>query len=434
MQTVLIAGTIVFSVGLNSSMLAADCAGPEKTETVELVLEKAVDVSTEGNVRFAKAKISVSDDDSAILVDQSSGDNVLIPVNVDDERRQYFRVDGWNAPSLVAQSTKVVAKTWDRAILTDPLRTAGTELLSVRHHMEEGDWIDPVISPRGDILATRPAINEVRFWDLKTLEPLTDSIPLPGRVSGISFTSDGKYFRVYAQRRLRILNPRTGEQVAEPRQNGRFRYYPSSPGTYSFARPRAAYEPSMERIVYFKNSGEDDNLTCRAVIRSLSGKAEPVYFKFDLHAFQASWIDPDHLLIQAGRILQTNWYRTNPLLVVSLKGDTTTVTEIHANVNHFGIAPDRQHIVATVTERGGRNCVCWKVGMPEPLWTEFGGYASFGGDGSWVLTHNQGGTLRLRAIHTGSVLWEQPNVQVALAKGSNVWAFFDERFQLWNAK
>lgn len=398
----------------------------------KLVVKKTGEVSTEGKVRFTKAEVSVSDDQTAILVDQSNDPNIFIPLHSDGDEAGPIIVSGWSGPSLIPHSARVVTKTSGYVMVNAPGKGAVNQLAAFPHRMQEGDRIDPAVSPRGDIIATRPSISEVQFWDLKTLKPLTDPIEQPSRVSRISFSSDGKYFRVYAGDYLTMLNPRTGEVVAEPRLSGPFRYYPSTKGTYFYARPRAAYEPTTERVVYFHNMGKDTSLECEAFIRSVSGKSRALFVRLDVHAYQASWIDADHLLIQGGRKLETNWYDTYPLLVISLTGKRPKVTELHPDINHYGISPNGKHIVGTTRVRAERRSVCWRVDEPEPLWTGAGSFAGFGKDG-WVLTHNQGQTATIRSIETGDSLWEQPKVLIAKPKGQHVWLFFEHSFQSWKA-
>lgn len=434
-RTSILAGTLALSATLTVPVAAFDEAAPRAVDGRRLVLNKTRDLSTEGKVRIVKkAEISVSDDQTAILVDQWTGGNIFIPLTPDVEQIQPIQVYGWKRPLLIPHSAKVVTKTWDYVMVNAPRKNAINQLAAMPHEMCEGDWIDPVVSPRGDILATRPTINELQFWDLKTLKPLGDPLKQPGQVSRISFSSDGKYFRVYAEDRLNILNPRTGERVAGPFQTGPFRYYPYSPGTgYACPRPRAAYEPSTECIVCFQNEGSDTDLSCEAVVRSLNGESGPVSFDLQVHAYQASWIDADHLLVQGGRKLETNWYNTYPLLVVSLKGEAPKVTEYHPNIDHYGIAPDSQHVVATQRRGPAGRSVCWKVGQPEPLWTAAGCFAGFGKDG-WVLTHDRGGTATIRSVETGAMLWERPEALIARPKGQHVWLFFEDSFQSWKAE
>ena len=400
-----------------------------------LTLRKTVDLPVKGQVRIdRKAEISVSDNQAAALVDQWNGENLFIPLTPNAVRIQPISIRGWNRPILVPRSTKVVTKTWDYVMVNAPREAAINQLVKIPHEMEEGDWIDPVVSPRGDILATRPTINELQFWDLKTLKPLMDPIQQPGRVSRISFSSDGKYFRVYAGDRLSILDPRTGKMLAGPFQTGPFRYYPYSPGIgYARPRPRAAYEPATERIVCFQNKGKDTSLSCTADVRSLEGKSKAVSFEIPLHAYQSSWIDANHLLVQAGRQLETNWYNTYPLLVVSLKNEVPKVTELHPNIEHYGIAPDGRHVVATIRRGLVGQSVCWQVGQPKPLWTVPGFFAGFGKEG-WVLTHDRGGTATIRSVESGAAIWEQPEVMVALAKGQHIWLFFEHSVQSWKAE
>jgi len=430
---------LIFMLTLSATMPlpvgAADAAPPAAVDGRRLALRKTTDLPIKGQVRIdTKAEISVSDNQTAVLVDQWNGGNIFIPLTPDVAQIQPVPIRGWNRPILIPHSTKVVTKTWDYVMINAPRKAAVNQLLAVPHEMEEGDWIDPVVSPRGDILATRPTINELQFWDLKTLKPLSDPIQQPGRVSRISFSSDGKYFRVYAGDRLSILHPGTGKLVAGPFQTGRFRYYPYSPGIgYARPRPRAAYEPATERIVCFQNKGKDASLSCTAVVRSLKGKSEPVSFEFPVHAYQCSWIDASHLLVQAGRQLETNWYNTYPLLVVSLKNEVPKVTELHPDIDHYGIAPDGRHVVATIRRGPVGQSVCWKVGQPKPLWTAPGFFAGFGKDG-WVLTHDRGGTATIRSVETGASLWEQPEVMVTLVKGQHVWLFFEHSFQSWKAE
>ena len=414
---------------------AADDAPPATTAGRALAMKKTAELLIKGQVRIdTKAEISVSDNQTAALVDQWNGGNIFIPLTPDAAQIHPIPVRGWNRPILVPHSTKVVTKTWGYVMVNAHREAAINQLVKIPHEMEEGDWIDPVVSPRGDILATRPTINELQFWDLKTLKPLSDPIQQPGRVSRISFTSDGKYFRVYAGDRLSILHPSTGKSVAGPFQTGPFRYYPYSPGIgYARSRPRAAYEPATGRIVCFQNKGKDASLSCTAVVRSLKGKSKPVSFEIPLHAYQCSWIDVNHLLIQAGRQLETNWYNTYPLLVVSLKNEVPKVTELHPNIDHYGIAPDGRHVVATIRRGPVGQSVCWKVGQPKPLWTAPGFFAGFGKDG-WVLTHDRGGTANIRSVETGASLWKQPEVMVALAKGQHIWLFFEQIVQAWNAE
>ncbi len=400
-----------------------------------LTLRKTVDLPVKGQVRIdRKAEISVSDNQAAALVDQWNGENLFIPLTPNAASIQPISIRGWNRPILVPRSTKVVTKTWDYVMVNAPREAAINQLVKIPHEMEEGDWIDPVVSPRGDILATRPTINELQFWDLKTLKPLMDPIQQPGRVSRISFSSDGKYFRVYAGDRLSILDPRTGKMLAGPFQTGPFRYYPYSPGIgYARPRPRAAYEPATERIVCFQNKGKDVSLSCTAVVRSLKDQSEPVSFEIPLHAYQSSWIDANHLLVQAGRQLETNWYNTYPLLVVSLNNEVPKVTELHPNIEHYGIAPDGRHVVATIRRGLVGQSVCWQVGQPKPLWTVPGFFAGFGKEG-WVLTHDRGGTATIRSVESGAAIWEQPEVMVALAKGQHIWLFFEHSVQSWKAE
>jgi len=414
---------------------AADEALPAAVAGRTLAMKKTAELLIKGQVRInTKAEISVSDNQTAALVDQWNAGNIFIPLTSDAAQVQPIPVRGWNGPIMIPRSTNVVTKTWDYVMVKSPRGDEIVQLVALPHEMEEGDWIDPVVSPRGDILATRPTINELQFWDLKTLKPLSDPIQQSGRVSRISFSSDGKYFRVYAGDCLSILHPRTGKLVAGPFQTGPFRYYPYSPGIgYARPRPRAAYEPTTERIVCFQNKGKDASLSCTAVIRSLKGKSEPVSFEFSQHAYQSSWIDANHLLVQAGRQLETNWYNTYPLLVVSLKNEVPKVTELHPNIAHYGIAPDGRHVVATIRRGPVGQSVCWKVGQPKPLWTAPGFFAGFGKDG-WVLTHERGGTANIRSVETGASLWEQPEVMVTLAKGQHVWLFFEHNIQSWKAE
>ena len=414
---------------------AADEALPAAVAGRTLAMKKTAELHIKGQVRInTKAEISVSDNQTAALVDQWNAGNIFIPLTSDAAQVQPIPVRGWNGPIMIPRSTNVVTKTWDYVMVKSPRGDEIVQLLALPHEMEEGDWIDPVVSPRGDILATRPTINELQFWDLKTLKPLSDPIQQSGRVSRISFSSDGKYFRVYAGDCLSILHPRTGKLVAGPFQTGPFRYYPYSPGIgYARSRPRAAYEPTTERIVCFQNKGKDASLSCTAVIRSLKGKSEPVSFEFSQHAYQSSWIDANHLLVQAGRQLETNWYNTYPLLVVSLKNEVPKVTELHPNIAHYGIAPDGRHVVATIRRGPVGQSVCWKVGQPKPLWTAPGFFAGFGKDG-WVLTHERGGTANIRSVETGASLWEQPEVMVTVAKGQHVWLFFEHNIQSWKAE
>jgi len=414
---------------------AADEALPAAVAGRTLAMKKTAELLIKGQVRInTKAEISVSDNQTAALVDQWNAGNIFIPLTSDAAQVQPIPVRGWNGPIMIPRSTNVVTKTWDYVMVKSPRGDEIVQLVALPHEMEEGDWIDPVVSPRGDILATRPTINELQFWDLKTLKPLSDPIQQSGRVSRISFSSDGKYFRVYAGDCLSILHPRTGKLVAGPFQTGPFRYYPYSPGIgYARPRPRAAYEPTTERIVCFQNKGKDASLSCTAVIRSLKGKSEPVSFEFSQHAYQSSWIDANHLLVQAGRQLEANWYNTYPLLVVSLKNEVPKVTELHPNIAHYGIAPDGRHVVATIRRGPVGQSVCWKVGQPKPLWTAPGFFAGFGKDG-WVLTHERGGTANIRSVETGASLWEQPEVMVTVAKGQHVWLFFEHNIQSWKAE
>ena len=414
-------------------LVALDATTTGTTTSRKLVLKKTQDVSLEGAARFTKAKVWVSDNRKAILVDQWNGGNLFIPLGSKGGEVQTIGVPGWNRPSMIPQTSRIVTKTWGRVMVSAPRDATVNQLAAMPHEMNEGDWIDPVVSPRGDILATRPTIKEVQFWDLKTLKPLTEPLIQPTRVSRISFTSDGKYFRVHDGNYISILDPRTGKIAAEPRLSGPFRYYPSSPGTYFFGRPRAAYEPGKQQIVYFHNSGKDTSLKCKAAIHSLTGKSKERSFELDVHAYQATWIDADHLLVQGGRKLETNWYNTYPLLLVSLKNNANKITELHPNVNHYGVSPDGKHIVATIREHREYGSVCWKLNQKKPLWTGSGSFAGFGEDG-WVLTHNQGRTATVRSIKTGDALWERPKIQVARPKGQHVWLFFEESFQSWKAE
>ena len=435
MRTSMLVFMLTLSPTLTLPIGAGDEAPPPAVAGRRLVLKKTTDLPIEGQFRIdTKAEIAVSDDQTAVLVDQWNAGNIFISLPPGVARVHPIPVRGWNRPILIPHSTKVVTKTWDYVMVNAPRQAAIHQLAALPHEMEEGDWIDPVVSPRGDILATRPTINELQFWDLKTLKPLSPPIQQPGRVSRISFSSDGKYFRVYAGDRLSILHPRTGEMVAGPFQTGPFRYYPYSPGIgYERPRPRAAYEPATERIVCFHNAGRDASLSCKAVVRSLKGKSEPVSFELPVHAYQASWINANYLLVQAGRQLETNWYNTYPLFFVSLKNEAPTVTEWHRDIDHYGIAPDGQHLVATIRRGPVGRSVCWKVGQPKPLWTAAGCFAGFGKDG-WVLTHDRGQTATIRSVDTGATLWEQPKVMIAQPKGQHVWLFFEHRLQSWKAE
>ncbi|MCH2597260.1 MAG: hypothetical protein MKZ95_15910 [Pirellulales bacterium] len=414
---------------------AVDDGLPAVVDGRRLTLRKTVDLTVKGQVHIdTKAEISVSDEQTVVLVDQWNGGNSLIPLNAGRTQIEPIPLRGWNRPILIPHSTNVVTKTWDYVMVNAPDEAAINQLAMIPHEMEEGDWIDPVVSPRGDILATRPTINELQFWDLKTLKPLSDPIQQLGRVSGISFTSDGRYFRVYAGDQLRILHPKTGKMVAGPFQTGPFRYYPYSPGIgYGRPRPRAAYEPVNKRIVCFQNSGSDGKLSRTAAVRALKRKSESASFEFPVHAYQASWIDENHLLVQGGRQLETNWYNTYPLLFVSLENEVPKVTEWHPDIDHYGIAPDGRHVVATIRRGLVGKSVCWKVGQPKPLWTVPGFFAGFGEEG-WVLTHDRGGTATIRSVETGAALWEQPEVMVALRKGQHIWLFFERSLQAWKAE
>ena len=77
--------------------------------------------------------------------------------------------------------------------------------------------------------------------------------------------------------------------------------------------------------------------------------------------------------------------------------------------------------------------VCWQLGQPKPLWTGIGSFAGFGRDG-WVLTHYQGRTATIRSTETGAALWRHPKVLIARLKGRDVWLFFEDGFQSWQAE
>ena len=102
-------------------------------------------------------------------------------------------------------------------------------------------------------------------------------------------------------------------------------------------------------------------------------------------------------------------------------------------MKHYGIAPDGQHIVATIRQRAGYGSVCWKLNQEKPLWTGSGSFAGFGKDG-WVLTHDQGRTATIRSIESGAPLFERPKVEIARPKGQHLWLFFEHSFQSWEAK
>ena len=76
---------------------AIDEAALQAVDGRRLVLKKTTDLPIEGKVRIGtKAEISVSDAQTAVLVDQWNGGNIFIPLTPDVERIQPIPVRGWN--------------------------------------------------------------------------------------------------------------------------------------------------------------------------------------------------------------------------------------------------------------------------------------------------------------------------------------------------
>jgi len=151
-----------------------------------------------------------------------------------------------------------------------------------------------------------------------------------------------------------------------------------------------------------------------------------------MHGYQASWIDSNHLLLQAGRTLETNRYTTYPLIVVFLGGEAPEFTELHPNVDYYGISPDGKRVVGTVRERGARRTLCWDLESRVPLWEQLGGFVSFG-SGGWVLTHSYRDTVRISSMDDGRVLWSKEKVLIAKINRERIWLFFEQAFESWQA-
>ena len=178
MRTSMLVFMLTLSPTLTLPIGAGDEAPPPVVAGRKLVLKKTTDLPIEGQFRIdTKAEIAVSDDQTAVLVDQWNAGNIFISLPPGVARVHPIPVRGWNRPISIPHSTKVVTKTWDYVMVNAPRQAAIHQLAALPHEMEEGDWIDPVVSPRGDILATRPTINELQFWDLKTLKPLSPPHP-----------------------------------------------------------------------------------------------------------------------------------------------------------------------------------------------------------------------------------------------------------------
>ena len=405
-------------------------AKEDESAAGELRMKQVLTISTKDKIQFHHAKIHISEDQNMLLVDRWSGDNIAFQINPLISEVSPVSVGGWSGPRLLGGASRIITKKWDYAMITDPFNSVAPRLNPVPHEKVDGDWADPVGSPFEDILATRPKLRQLQFWDAKTLKPLTPPIDRAENVSGMSFTSDGKYFRAYGGDRMTIFNPRTGEPVAGPFYSGPYQYFLSSPESYAEYQPRTAYDPATQRIVCFENLGEADDLSCTVTIHSLVDDSEPVKLRLPVHGYQASWIDSNHLLLRAGRTLASNRYATYPLIVVFLGGEAPEFTELHPNVDDFGISPDGKRVVGTVHVGGAFRTFCWDPESRVPLWEQLGGFVSFGNT-DWVVTHNYGDTVRICSTDDGSVLWSKEEVLIAKINRERIWLFFEQAFESW---
>lgn len=417
---------------LDPSEKALETSAKEDAAAGKLRMKQVLAISTEGNIDFHRAKIHISEDQNVLLVDRWSGDNIAFQVDPLISDVSPVSVEGWSGPRLLGGSSRIITKTWDNAIITDPFNSEAPKLPPVPHEMAEGDWLDPVGSPSEDVVATRPKLRQLQFWDAMTLKPLTPPINRDTVVSRMSFTSDGKYFRAYSGDGLTVFDPRTGEKVAGPFASGPYQYFRSSPESYARYRPNTAYDAAAERIACFENSGAADQLRCTVTIHSLVENSEPVVLRLPVHSYQASWIDSEHLLLQAGRTLESNRYASHPLIVVFLGGETPEFTELHPNVDYFGISPDGKRVVGTINERGTLRSLCWDPEIRVPLWEQLGSFVSFGGS-DWVATHTYGDTVRICSTEDGKILWSKENVLIAKINRDRIWLFFEQAFESWQA-
>lgn len=395
----------------------------ERKEDDDSRVKRLFSVPTPKDFDFKDADIRISDDQSLVLVGKN-GEHLLM---IDKERKtaQAEPISGWRGMQFIPGTRRIVTKTWDEVAWVNPDKPL-LDSLTFRHKICEGDWIDPEVSPNGNILATRPKLDQVQFFDFEKYKS-GEPIEAGGGVFRMYFTPDSKHFCVHAKGELSLWNPKTGKRVAGPFRDGPFIH-----GLMA----KAAYDPVRSRIVTIENFGHDADtpMGSRVVVRPVSDdKTKTQTIEIPAHATSVFWADPKHLIVSGGRHktpkeLDGYRYGDYPMFLIRLDDGESELVELAKHIWYYPVlTPNGRYVIGA----SNSETLCWKVGDKEPVWRTPGRTKVIAATNEFVLLRGFGSTAEIRHVETGDVLKKWGDVVRIHVKDDRIWVFNEKAIEVY---
>jgi len=400
-------------------------APEQKEDAAEFRAVMAAPAATKDDFKFAV--LAVSNDQKALLsrnyIVTGGNPNVsssgLHLWSLAGEKSKRTSLGDSVTIGFVPKSTLAYSVNWGDGVVLWDTRTHAKAAGPFPHAFREDTMPRPAFSPDGEVMATRSELDHLRFWNVKTREPITDSIPQKGIVETMEFSPDGKWLFSWSwSREFKVWSAKTGKLAAGP-----FRH--DAHGAAS------AYSPKGQKIVTAENgSTKVAEWKSEAVIRSANDWSVLHRVKLPGLIREVAWIDDAHVLVVGDERNpppapgETVSVGRNVLRVVKLAGEKPEIQTVVRDapwISFVRVAPNGKHFLAGVNVQGTS---CWKTGEEKPLWTKPGSHVGYLGDGDWaLLTPAQGAGASVVSLRDGKELWRKDDAVAARAEGANVWIF-----------
>ncbi len=325
---------------------------------------------------------------------------------------------------FIPTSTLCFAVYWSWGVELYDTRTHAKVGKVFPHELREDTMPLPAVSPDGEILVTRPKLDHVQFWNIKTAKPIAPATAVRDIVFLMEFSADGKWLFSHDESgELNVWDPGTGKRAGGP-----FRHDSRYPMLFDATH----YSPKSQQLVTAENGSEKDaEWKSEAIVRSSKDWRVVHRVKMDGFIRKVKWLDDTRLLIASEEKPKLD-ERGRPtealrhlLHVATLTGEKPEVQTIHrsgASQAYVTAAPDGKHFIAGMS--------CWKLGEPKPIWTKPGGYLVQFGDGDWVIRFGKAGAV-VNSLADGTELWRQEKAEDVKVQGSDIWVFTQKAVEVW---
>ncbi len=392
-------------------------------------VRKVMSMATDKPNDFRKAVIVVSSEHKSLLSrnlitrdpdDPKTSSSGLRLWTLDGDKSKRTNLGDSTTIGFIPKSTLCFAVDYGSGVTLYDTRTHAKVGRAFPHELREDTEPLPAVSPDGEVLVTRPKLDHVQFWNLKTGKAIAPASAVKDIVFLMVFSADGKWLFSHDESgELNVWDPTTGKRAAGP-----FRH--DSPWYAKFDARN--YSPKSQQLVTAEVGSEKDaEWKSEAIVRSSKDWRVVHRVKMDGLIQDVKWLDDTHLLIanMEKPKLDDRGLTSLPernLLQVTLSGEKAEVQTIHRGIGAPTVAPDGKHYIARSS--------LWKLGEPKPIWTKPSGHSAQFGEGEWVLMTDKGGAV-VYSLADGTELWRQEKVEDVKVQGSDIWVFSQKAVEVW---